>query len=157
MSRGYVLIVEDDALIAQIAVNMLEAAGFFAESVENGKLALLALRARRPDLILLDANMPVMDGFDTLDAIKLDHDLRRIPVVMLTARRREDDVLRAKQLGASDYILKPLDARTLLGRVESILRRHRPLNPVVKPSASLGSDENGPQSDGPSPDIEIVD
>jgi DNA-binding response OmpR family regulator len=123
MTRHYILLADDDTLLQELILRALRKEGFEAEAVENGELALQSVRHRRPDLLLLDAQMPVMDGFTTLKTLKADPDLSHVPVLMLTARRSQADVVQATSLGAIAYVVKPFDTRTLLARIDEAIRR----------------------------------
>jgi len=113
-----VLVVDDDALITLMVSESLKLQGVDVATAENGEAALAAVRQRRPALILLDAEMPVLDGFAVLKALKADAALNHVPVIMLTARRNLRDVMLARSLGASDYLAKPFDILDLLQRVK---------------------------------------
>jgi len=87
--------------------------------------ALAAIRAEKSDLILLDIMMPVMDGYEVLRRVKEDENLKNIPVLMLTARTQERDVVKGIDLGAEDYITKPFHPAELLARIKRILGKPR--------------------------------
>ena len=91
--------------------------------VTDGEAALAAADRERPDVIILDVMMPLLDGFSVLGRLKADPDLRAIPVIMLTARGQERDVLAGLQGGAADYVVKPFSLKELLARVDVALRR----------------------------------
>jgi|CXWL01.1.fsa_nt_gi DNA-binding response OmpR family regulator len=114
-----ILVVDDDALITLMVSESLKLQGFGVAIAEDGAAALTAVRQRRPALILLDAEMPVLDGFAVLKALKADAALSHVPVIMLTARRNLRDVMLARSLGASDYLAKPFDILDLLQRVKA--------------------------------------
>lgn len=116
-----ILIIDDDHLLCDLACSTFSGAGYATESAANGAKGLAALRRERADLVLLDAAMPVLDGFETLAKIRADAALRDIPIVMLTAKRTTADVKRAMSLGITGYIAKPFDSRTLVARVERAL------------------------------------
>lgn len=114
-----ILVVDDDEFITLMVSEGLKLHGFDVEAAENGAVALEAVRRQRPALILLDAEMPVLDGFSVLRALKADPALNHIPVIMLTARRNARDVLLARSLGACDYLAKPFDILDLLQRAKT--------------------------------------
>ena len=116
-----ILIIDDDHLLCDLACSTFSGAGYATESAANGAKGLAALRRERADLVLLDAAMPVLDGFETLAKMRADAALRDIPVVMLTARRTTADVKHAISLGIKGYIAKPFDSRTLVAQVERAL------------------------------------
>ena len=115
----HILVAEDDELITAIVAESLRFQGYEVETVSDGAAALAAVRRQRPELLLLDAQMPVLDGFGVLRALKADPALNHVPVIMLTALRNARDVLQARALGASDYVAKPFDILDLLERVRA--------------------------------------
>lgn len=115
-----ILLVDDDALMRRSLGYNLEQAGYQVFPSGSAEDALAYAQARRPDLVLLDINLPGMDG---LDALKRLRDEMRIPVIFVTARRRELDEILGLELGADDYITKPFDFDVLLARVKVVLRR----------------------------------
>lgn len=130
---AHVLVAEDDEMQAELIRRSLLAEGHTATVVHDGAAALDAARRRRPDLVVLDLMLPVIDGFDVCRSLRRDDD---IPVLMLTARTAEDDVLRGLELGADDYMTKPYSPRELMARIRTVLRRSgradRPEDPVVR-------------------------
>jgi DNA-binding response OmpR family regulator len=115
-----VLVVDDERPIVQIAKDYLEHAGFAVMTAHDGAGALDIVRARRPDLVVLDLGLPRVDG------IEVARQLRResaIPIIMLTARVDESDRLLGLEIGADDYITKPFSPRELVARVKTVLRR----------------------------------
>lgn len=120
MRSAHILLVDDDALLRRSLVLNLEEAGYRATASATAEDA-LALAARdRPDLVLLDIGLPGMDG---LDALRHFQSRIGVPVIFLTARRRELDEVLGLQLGADDYITKPFDKDVLLARIKTVLRR----------------------------------
>ncbi|HEY7678582.1 MAG TPA: response regulator [Candidatus Methylomirabilis sp.] len=118
-----VLIVDDEIHIVKIIAYKLRGAGYDVASAADGVEALEAVRADRPDLILLDIMMPRMDGYQTLETLKGDPATRDIPVFLLTVKSREADRQRGWQLGCDDYITKPFSPAKLLERIDQTLRR----------------------------------
>lgn len=116
-----ILVADDDELLAALVQFKLEAAGHNVVVAENGAVALEAAERERPDLIVLDAMMPIMTGSEVLTRLKVDSALAMIPVIMLTARRNQEDVAAALQSGAADYLTKPFNPEELLVRVEAAL------------------------------------
>ena len=123
MKRGRVLVVDDDADIRGLLRQLLERAGYEVVDAPNGRDGLRTFYATPPDLVLLDVNMPDLDGWKTLERIR---DLSDVPVVMLTARTGELDKVRGLKVGADDYVTKPFGRQELLARVEALLRRAGP-------------------------------
>jgi len=126
--KGRVLIVDDDHINRMMLTYRLELSGIEASTAENGRQALetlcQGLAAGDPfDLVLLDLLMPELDGFATLKALKHDDRLRGIPVVVMSAVGDMDSVIRCLEMGAEDYLPKPLDAMLLSSRVNAILLR----------------------------------
>ena len=125
MNRGYVLVVDDDALLVELAVAVLQQEGYETMVAHNGKEALKLIDNRIPHLILLDANMPLLNGFEVLAALKANSVLKRIPVVMLTSRRSESDIVKARQFRVDGYIAKPFEPSHLLQRVATVIQVQR--------------------------------
>ncbi|HDZ49641.1 hypothetical protein LCGC14_1438880 [marine sediment metagenome] len=120
-----IVLAEDEPQIARLIEFKLKKEGYQVIWKENGEEALKAIKADKPDLILLDIMMPVMDGYEVLRRVKEDENLKSIPVVMLTARAQEKDVVKGIDLGAEDYITKPFHPAELLARVKRILGKPR--------------------------------
>jgi two-component system alkaline phosphatase synthesis response regulator PhoP len=115
-----ILVVDDEPKIVKLARDFLENSSFQVRSAEDGVSALAAARHERFDLIVLDLNLPGMDGLDVCRAIRRESD---VPIIMLTARDEEADRLIGLELGADDYITKPFSPRELVARVRAVLRR----------------------------------
>ena len=115
-----VLVVDDERPIVQIAKDYLEHAGFAVVTAHDGAGALDAVRARRPDLVVLDLGLPRLDGIEVARQLRRDS---AIPIIMLTARVEESDRLLGLEIGADDYITKPFSPRELVARVKTVLRR----------------------------------
>lgn len=101
-----ILLVEDDNSLAQVYRARLEMEGFIVEHVENGELALSKVVEMKPDLIILDAMMPKINGFDVLDILRNTPETVNVRVIMLTALSQPKDKQRAEELGADDYLVK---------------------------------------------------
>ncbi|MFF0156302.1 response regulator [Streptomyces sp. NPDC005263] len=117
---AHVLVAEDDEMQAELIRRSLLAEGHTATVVHDGRAALEAAQRLRPDLVVLDLMLPVIDGFGVCRVLRRDDD---IPVLMLTARTAEDDVLLGLELGADDYMTKPYSPRELMARIRTVLRR----------------------------------
>lgn len=115
-----VLIVEDDKNIAELLQLYLEKEGYAVTLAEDGGQGLAKFRAIRPDIVLLDIMMPVMDGWAVCKAIRAES---QTPVIMLTAKSETDDKIAGLKSGADDYITKPFEMREVLARIEAVLRR----------------------------------
>ena len=115
-----VLVAEDDKNIAELLQLYLEKEGYAVTVAADGGQALSKFRAIRPDLVLLDVMMPVMDGWEVCKAIRSES---QTPVIMLTAKSETDDKVTGLKAGADDYITKPFEMREVLARIEAVLRR----------------------------------
>jgi diguanylate cyclase (GGDEF)-like protein len=117
-----ILLADDSSTVRTIARMELESAGYDVLEAPDGEQALAMAIAQQPDTILLDIEMPVMDGYETVTALKADAGTADIPVVFLTGRTDAADVVRALKLGGHDYVRKPPEAAELLARVRAALR-----------------------------------
>ena len=115
-----VLIVEDDRNIAELLQMYLEKEGYAVTTAHDGGQGLQKFRAIKPDLVLLDVMMPVMDGWGVCKAIRAES---QTPVIMLTAKGETDDKVAGLRSGADDYITKPFEMKEVLARIEAVLRR----------------------------------
>lgn len=120
-----VLVVDDDEDIRDIVSLRLGVVGHLVRQASNGDECMNAIRAERPDIILLDIQMPRMNGIDVCRQVKANPDYSLIPVLLLTARGQESDVSKGFDAGADDYIVKPFSLQELQSRVERFLRRPR--------------------------------
>jgi DNA-binding response OmpR family regulator len=116
----HILLVDDDALMRRSLAFNLEKAGYQITTAADAEDALSLARTDPPDLVLLDIGLPGMDGLDAMRALRQHAD---IPVIFLTARRRELDQALGLELGADDYVAKPFDLNVLLARIKAVLRR----------------------------------
>ena len=115
-----VLIVEDDHNIQELLQLYLEKEGYAVTVASDGGQGLAKFRAIKPDLVLLDVMMPVMDGWAVCKAIRVDS---QTPIIMLTAKGETDDKVSGLKSGADDYVTKPFEMKELLARIEAVLRR----------------------------------
>ncbi|WP_433130515.1 response regulator transcription factor [Micromonospora sp. CA-240977] len=133
---AYVLVAEDDQKQAELARRYLEREGHEVLVVGDGRAALERIRQRPPALLILDVMMPKVDGLDVCRILRRESDL---PVLMVTARSTEDDLLLGLDLGADDYLTKPYSPRELVARARSLLRRSqrtmRQTDPVLRVGA----------------------
>lgn len=118
-----ILLAEDEQHIAEMIVFKLTNGGHQVIRAHDGEEAMLLAGRETPDLILLDVMMPVLTGFEVLRRLKADPASRAIPVIMVTAKGQERDVVRGLQDGATDYIVKPFSLKELAARVELVLQR----------------------------------
>ena len=120
-----VLVVDDDPYVAELIQTRLEIAGYMTSVARDGIQAIQRLSDFRPEAMVLDINMPCMDGFGVLSHMRANNLTARTPTMVLTARSQADDVSRAIQLGARDYLSKPFQDDMLLSRVKRLLARPR--------------------------------
>ena len=123
---GRVLVVEDEPDISALLAFHLERAGYQVVRARNGLDALQQVRARPPDLMLLDLMLPGIDGLEVCRRLRQDPATAALPVVMLTAKGEEVDRVLGLELGADDYIVKPFSPKEVVARVRAVLRRARP-------------------------------
>ncbi len=117
-----ILVAEDDLKQAELIRRYLEREGHLTVVVHDGRAAIDEARRRSPDLLVLDVMMPKVDGLDVCRVLRADGE---VPIIMLTARATEDDLLLGLDLGADDYLTKPYNPRELVARVRTVLRRTR--------------------------------
>ena len=122
---GHLLIVDDNKVNRILLARGLEGYGHRVESVENGRLALEKLHADSFDLVLLDIEMPEMDGYQVLESCLQDPDLRDIPIIMTSSLDEIDSVVKCVELGAEDYLNKPVNPILLRARVNASLEKKR--------------------------------
>ena len=125
-----ILVVDDEPKITQLVRDYLERAGYHVRVAHDGKMALGAARAEKPDLVVLDLGLPFMDG---LDFTREFRKFSNAPIIMLTARAEETDKLIGLELGADDYMTKPFSPKELVARVRVVLRR-------IENAANMGTE-----------------
>ncbi|PSM37258.1 DNA-binding response regulator [Streptomyces dioscori] len=151
------MVAEDDAKQAELVRRYLEHEGHAVTVVGDGRTALETVRHREPDLVVLDVMMPGADGLDVVRILRAER--REVPVLMLTARSTEDDLLLGLDLGADDYMTKPFSPRELTARVRTLLRRNRrapdpaPSPATVPAPAPAPAPASGPEA---APDDEVL-
>jgi DNA-binding response OmpR family regulator len=118
-----ILVVDDELEIVKVVRAYLEQSGFRVITASDGQQALVVFRHEQPDLIVLDLNLPQLDGLEVCRAIRRDSN---VPIIMLTARVEETDRLIGLEIGADDYITKPFSPREVVARVRTVLRRSTP-------------------------------
>jgi two-component system phosphate regulon response regulator PhoB len=123
MAGRHILVVEDDKDILDLVKYNLANEGHRVSCAETGEEGLALARKGHPDLVLLDLMLPGMDGLEVCRALKKDAATEHIPVVMLTARGEEADIVAGLELGADDYVTKPFSPRVLIARIRAVLRR----------------------------------
>ncbi len=127
-----ILVVDDELDIVKVVRAYLEQSGFRVITASDGQQALAVFRHEKPDLVVLDLNLPIVDGLDVCRAIRREGNT---PIIMLTARVEETDRLIGLEIGADDYIVKPFSPREVVARVRTVLRRSAA--PIVDQPASI--------------------
>ena len=118
------LIVDDFSTMRRIVRGLLKEIGYHnADEAEDGSVALNLLKNGKFDFVVSDINMPVMNGFELLTAVKADDSLKHLPVLMVTAEARKEDIVRAAKDGAAGYIVKPFTKATLEEKVQKIMQK----------------------------------
>ena len=125
MANEHVLAVEDEEDILELVRYNLEKEGYRVTGAVSGEEALRHARSQPPDLIVLDLMLPGMDGLTVCRELKQDAKTRDLPIIILTAKGEEADIVAGLELGADDYVTKPFSPRVLLARVRAVLRRRR--------------------------------
>jgi DNA-binding response OmpR family regulator len=133
--KKQILLVDDDTLMRRSLTFGLERAGYKTSSAANAEDALQIARREAPDLVILDINLPGMDGFRALEHLKKQVN---IPVIFLTARRRDLDEIVGLELGADDYITKPVNLDVLLAHIKAVFRRMELTKPFSIPDVPIG-------------------
>jgi two-component system, OmpR family, alkaline phosphatase synthesis response regulator PhoP len=139
MAKETILVVEDEEDIRELLKYNLEKEGYQVFGAATGEEGLRAVRDRRPDLILLDLMLPGLDGLEVCRRIRGEAQTQPLPIIMLTAKGEEADIVTGLELGADDYIVKPFSPRVLLARLRAALRRRR--QPLPPQTAALKTDE----------------
>ena len=137
VNKKTILIVEDDQDIQQLVGYNLIKSGFQVEYADSGEEALEMVKSQHPDLILLDIMLPEMDGIEVCKILHSENKTAEIPIIMLTAKGEESDIVDGLELGADDYITKPFSPKILLSRIKAVLRRK------VKEEATPATQERG--------------
>lgn len=123
MAKEQILVVEDDEDIAELLKYNLTREGYKVSCVTSGEESLKEVKANLPDLILLDLMLPGLDGLEVCRLLKRDAKTAHIPIIMVTAKGEEADIVTGLELGADDYITKPFSPKVLLARVRTVIRR----------------------------------
>jgi DNA-binding response OmpR family regulator len=164
MSKRKLLIVEDEVPIQKGLVDVFLYHGFAVSTAADGEEALVKYRAENPDLVLLDVMLPKRDGFSVCNEIRSAD--REQPIILLTAKTSDEDIIAGLTLGADDYIAKPFSVRQLVLRVEAVLRRSRKaaqeerelqIKDIVIDRANLTGSVRGKVAEFTRREIEILD
>ena len=122
-SMQRILIADDDQMIVRLLEHKLKQSGYEVLSVHDGAIALETAITEKPDLIVLDGMMPGLDGMEVLRRLKESEDTKSIPVIMLTARAQETDIVDGLSLGADDYLVKPFIPDELMARIKRYIEK----------------------------------
>jgi two-component system phosphate regulon response regulator PhoB len=126
LAKEKILVVDDEEDILDLVRYNLEKEGYEVYCMETGEEAIEAARKMKPDLMLLDLMLPGVDGLEVCKNVKYDSETSFIPIVMLTAKGEESDIVTGLELGADDYISKPFSPKVLIARVRAVLRKNQP-------------------------------
>ncbi|MFW5652783.1 MAG: response regulator [Planctomycetota bacterium] len=137
MGRERILVVDDEEDLLELVTFNLTREGYQVECVTSGEMAIRAARSWRPDLLVLDLMLPGVDGLEICRVLKNDPATRQIPIVMLTAKGEEADIVAGLELGADDYITKPFSPRVLIARIRAVIRRDSKITIDASDSARL--------------------
>lgn len=133
MPRPHILTVEDDEDIQQLISYNLIKKDYQVSCASSGSEAFQILEEKIPDLIILDLMLPGFDGYEICKRVRSDSRLASVPIIMLTAKGEESDIVRGLEAGADDYVTKPFSPKVLLARINTILRRRRPAQDKAAP------------------------
>lgn len=139
MSEERILAIEDEADILEVIEYNLDREGYDVMTSKNGEKGLELIRENYPDLVLLDLMLPDLDGLEVCRRIRSDEDIKHIPVIMVTAKDTESEVVLGLGVGADDYVTKPFNPKELVARVKAVLRRRR-----MEPEGEESTMERGP-------------
>lgn len=131
MARKNICIVEDDKDIAELVAFNLEREGYSITVIDSGEKAISRITETIPDLVLLDLMLPGVDGLEVCRKLKQSEKTRVIPIIILTAKSEDSDIIAGLELGADDYVTKPFSPRILIARVRTVLRRNFPKEPKL--------------------------
>ncbi len=133
MADEKVLVIEDEEDVQELICYNLRKNGYRVDAVATGPLGLTKAASLVPDLILLDLMLPGIDGLEVFRALKKEPKTSSIPIIMVTAKGTEADIVAGLEMGAADYIAKPFSPRVLLARIRAVLRRDQAAEPSDKP------------------------
>jgi len=131
MNARHILVAEDDDTILELIRYNLEKEGFRVSCYTSGEKALFAAGIEVPDLVLLDILLPGIDGIQVCRLLRSEEKTRHVPIIMVTAKGEEQDIVEGLEIGADDYIIKPFSPRVMLARVQAALRRKQRENAAV--------------------------
>ncbi len=135
LHKAAILIVDDNPVNIQVLANILARENYRIAAAADGRQALSRIKESKPDLILLDVAMPIVDGFEVCERLKESDETSGIPIIFLTARTEEEDIVKGFNLGAVDYVTKPFNSTELLARVKTHLTIKRQQDLIVEKNA----------------------
>ncbi len=138
MAKISIVVVEDEEDILELVAYNLTKEGYHVTKTMSGEEALRVVQSSPPGLVILDLMLPEIDGLEVCRRLKRDPRTRHVPIVMLTAKGEEPDIVAGLELGAEDYITKPFSPRVLLARIRAVLRRQETGEPDPEKSITLG-------------------
>ncbi|HRQ75989.1 MAG TPA: response regulator transcription factor [Phycisphaerales bacterium] len=130
VAEPHILIVEDESDISELIRFHVEREGFKAKTVHSGRIALDVIAREQPMLLVLDLMLPDLEGLEVCRRLKWDQETRHIPILIVSAKGEEADIVTGIELGADDYVTKPFSPKELMARLKNILRRQRELVPA---------------------------
>ena len=122
--QARIVIADGDALVRRFVASLLSQGGYEVHQAEDAEAALIGAAALKPHLLILDLVLPGKDGFEVINALKSNPATLRVPILVLSVKDREEDVVKALNLGAEDYVIKPFSTRELLARIRKIIARN---------------------------------
>ena len=125
MNASKILIADDDPTIRRFLATLLADRGYEIHEAPDGEQACQLAGTLKPDLMLLDLIMPFRDGFDVLQELKRGEETSRIPIIVMSVKDREEEIVKGFHLGAEDYVVKPFNSLELLARIQKVLERSR--------------------------------
>ena len=143
MSSARIVIVEDEAEIAELLLLHVTRSGYAGETFASGEVALKAIRRSPPDLVLLDLMLPGLDGLEVCRRLKSDELTSGVPVIMVTARGEDTDIVTGLELGAVDYVVKPFSPGVLMARVRNALRARREVGDPAREEGAVRTYASG--------------
>jgi two-component system alkaline phosphatase synthesis response regulator PhoP len=146
MTEPLILIIEDDPSVLTLTRDLLLTENYRVETATNARAGLEAVHKMKPDLLVLDLNLPDGDGLDLCRGLKKEDATRNLPVFILTARASSDDIVAGLEAGADDYLTKPFNEREFTARIRVILRRNQPGTLSVETELVMGDLKLSPDS-----------
>ena len=125
MKQHRIVVADDDPIVVRFLSAVFEDEGFEVRTADDGEMAIQVINESLPDLVILDLVMPYRDGFEVCQQIKACADTSHVPVIILSMKEKEQDALRAFEVGADDYVRKPFNALELVARARKLMNRSR--------------------------------